>query len=165
MTDLASRIHIPLTTLHREAQRLVDTGLLSSRSVGRTRVLSANTTHRAVGPLTSLLELTFGPLTVVEEEFASVPGAEHVIIFGSWAERYRGVAGAPPNDLDVLVVGSASRADVYDAADRAQTRLGMQVNPVLRSTEQWESGEDPLVAQIKSSALVHVLPLQTGGAA
>jgi hypothetical protein len=31
-----------------------------------------------------LLEVTFGPKVVVAEEFA-IPGAEQVLIFGSWA--------------------------------------------------------------------------------
>jgi hypothetical protein len=40
-----------------------------------------------------------------------------------------------PHDLDVLVVGQPTRASVYDAVDRAQQRLGMPVNPVIRSTD------------------------------
>jgi len=155
MTDLARRLQVPLNTLHREAQRLVEAGLLNSRTVGRARLLSANPDNRATGPLTQLLEITFGPRTVVEEEFAEVAGAEQVIIFGSWAERYHGATGQPPHDLDVLVVGHVDRGDVYDAADRAQARLGMQVNPVLRTPSQWAEATDPLVAQIKASAYLY----------
>jgi hypothetical protein len=70
--------------------------------------------------------------------------------------------GAPPNDLDVLVVGRADRADVYEAADRAQARLGMQVNPVLRSSQQWNEGDDALVEQIKTSPFVVVIPREKG---
>lgn len=162
MTSLAQRLHVPLNTLHREAHRLVDAGLLTSRSVGRTRLLSANPDNRATGPLTQLLEITFGPRPVVEEEFAQVAGAEQVIIFGSWAERYHGASGPPPNDLDVLVVGNVDRGEVYEAADRAQARLGMQVNPVLRTPDQWAAPGDPLVAQIKASARVRALPVEDG---
>jgi predicted nucleotidyltransferase len=157
MTELASRLGAPLNTLHREAQRLVTAGLLTARSVGRSRLLSANSANRATGPLTELLEMTFGPRAIVGEEFARLHGAERVIIFGSWAARYRGAAGSPPNDVDVLVVGTADRADVYDAADRAQARLGMQVNPTIRSSEAWRRDEDPLVEQIRSAAYVEVL--------
>lgn len=164
MTELAHRLEVPLNTLHREAQRLVEAGVLVARSVGRTRLLSANTAHRAVGPLTALLEVTFGPRTIVEEEFTAVSGTEQVIIYGSWAERYRGAAGVPPHDIDVLVIGTPARPEVYEAADRAQARLGMPVNPVLRSSQQWESGHDPLVAQIQASSFVRVLPRAGGDA-
>jgi predicted nucleotidyltransferase len=55
----------------------------------------------------------------VAEEFPGLQGAEHVLIFGSWAARYHQHPGKPPRDLDVLVVGRPSRDEVYDAADRA----------------------------------------------
>jgi hypothetical protein len=41
----------------------------------------------------------------------------------------------------VLVVGKLDRADVYDGADRAQARLGIQVNPVIRAAEQWATDD------------------------
>jgi hypothetical protein len=64
--------------------------------------------------------MTFGPHDIIAEEFANIPGAERIIIFGSWAARYTGHPGPPPNDIDVLVIGHTNRSDVFDAADRAQ---------------------------------------------
>ena len=60
----------------------------------------------------------------------------------------------------MLVVGSLDRADVYDAADRAQARLGMQVNPVIRTPEQWADDADSSILQIKASPTVDVTPAQ-----
>lgn len=156
VTDLAARLEVPLTTVHRETQRLIEAGLLSARAVGRSRLLAANSDSRAAEPLTRLLELTFGPKVVVAEEFAEVRGAELVLIFGSWAARYEGTEGAPPGDVDVLAVGRPARAVVYEAADRAQERLGIPVNPVMRTPEQWTSGSDTLVEEIRSSPHVVV---------
>ena len=155
LTDLAKRLDVPLTTLQREAQRLVGAGILKDRNLGRARLLRANLSNRAAVPLTQLLEVTFGPETVIGEEF-DLADAEQVLIYGSWADRYHGTTGPPPNDVDVLVVGSLERADVYDAADRAQLRLGMQVNPVIRTPEQWATDADSLVLQIKASPVVDV---------
>lgn len=56
----------------------------------------------------------------------------------------------------MLVVGSLDRADVYDAADRAQARLCLQVNPVVRTPEQWANDADSSVFQIKASPTVDV---------
>lgn len=156
ISDLAKRIEVPLTTLHREVVRLDEAGLLLSRTVGRNRFIRANTAHPAAKALTQLLEITFGPRVVIAEEFA-IPGAEEVVIFGSWAARYAGVDGPPPRDIDVLVVGKVDRADLYDAADRAANRLGIQVNPVLRSPKEWADPADALVAQILASATTTVL--------
>ena len=155
LTELAKRLDVPLTTLQREAQRLVVAGLLQDRTLGRARLLRANLSNRAAAPLTELLQVTFGPETVVGEEF-DLPDAEQVLIYGSWADRYDGTPGPPPNDVDVLVVGNLDRADVYDAADRAQVRLGIQVNPVIRTPEQWASDADSLIQQIQASPTVDV---------
>ena len=141
ITELANRLCVPLTTLQREAQRLVGAGILQDRTIGRARLLRANLSNRAAAPLTKLLEVTFGPETVIGEEF-DLTNAARVLIYGSWAERYHGTPGLPPNDVDVLIVGSLDRADVYDAADRAQARLGMQVYPVRRTSEQWANDAD-----------------------
>lgn len=156
VSDLATRLSVPLSTLHREVVRLNEAGLIASRALGRNRLLRANTDHPAASALTRLLEVTFGPKVVIAEEFA-IPGAEQVVIFGSWAARYAGQAGPPPRDIDVLVIGKVDRADLYDAADRAHARLGIEVNPVVRSVKQWTDPADALVSQVKTSAFTVVL--------
>jgi hypothetical protein len=156
VSDLAVRLRVPLSTLHREVVRLDEAGLIVSRTLGRNRLLHANISHPAAPALTQLLEVTFGPKAVVAEEFA-IDGAEQVLIFGSWAARYAGQSGPPPHDIDVLVLGKVDRADLYDAADRAHARLGIEVNPVVRTPEQWDDPADVLVSQIRASAFTVVL--------
>ena len=155
LTELATRLGVPLTTLQREVQRLVEAGILQDRTVGRARLVRANLTHPVAAPLAQVLQATFGPQTVIGQEFEAL-GADSVLIYGSWAARYHGTPGLPPHDVDVLVVGAVDRADVYDAADRAQARLGMQVNPVIRAPEQWAGDADSLVVQIKASPTLDV---------
>jgi predicted nucleotidyltransferase len=157
MTDLAVRLHAPLSTVHDEAQRLVTAGLLTQRQAGRSVMLAANTGSRLNGPLTELLMLSWGPQHVIAEEFANLPGADQVLIFGSWAARYHQQPGPPPHDLDVLVVGEPARDAVYDAADRAEQRLGLPVNPVIRTTAAWHDQADPLLQQIQSSPYLEIL--------
>jgi len=157
LTELAERFNAPPSTVHGEVKRLTGAGLIRRREIGRSAVVRADTSNRLMKPLAELLLLSWGPLQVVAEEFSELDGAEQVLIFGSWAARYHQRPGKPPHDLDVLVVGSPSREDVYAAADRAQQRLGMPVNPVIRSEEAWRLASDPLVRQIQSSPLVNVL--------
>lgn len=156
MSGLATRLGVPLSTLHREVIRLDDAGLIVSRTLGRNRLIRANLDHPSSRALAHLLEITFGPKAVIAEEFA-IAGAERVVIFGSWAARYAGEVGPPPRDIDVLVIGKVDRADLYDAADRAHARLGIEVNPVVRATKEWDEPSDSLVAQIKQSSHVTVL--------
>jgi len=157
MTELAQRLGAPLSTVHGEVKRLTEAGLLRRRNVGRSAMVQANPGNRLVEPLAELLLLSWGPLQVIADEFAELDGAEQVLIFGSWAARYLQRPGPPPHDLDVLVVGRPARGSVYDAADRAQQRLGMPVNPVIRSAEAWRDDADPLVQQIQSGPTVAVL--------
>jgi DNA-binding transcriptional ArsR family regulator len=157
MTELAQRLGAPLSTVHGEVKRLTEAGLLRRRNVGRSAMVQANPGNRLVEPLAELLLLSWGPLQVIADEFAELDGAEQVLIFGSWAARYLQRPGPPPHDLDVLVVGWPTRGSVYDAADRAQQRLGMPVNPVIRSAEAWRDDADPLVQQIQSGPTVAVL--------
>jgi DNA-binding transcriptional ArsR family regulator len=157
LTDLAGRLGAPLSTVHGEVKRLTDAGLLRRRQVGRSVLVQADPGNRLTEPLAELLLLTWGPMHVVAEEFSDIEGAEQVLIFGSWAARYLQQPGQPPHDLDVLVVGQPSRQSVYDAADRAQQRLRMPVNPVLRTGEVWHQASDPLVRQIRSGPFVAVL--------
>jgi hypothetical protein len=155
-SDLAARLGVPLTTVHRETQRLVEAGLLTARTVGRARLLLANPANRVVEPLARLLTVTFGPHTVLADEFAAVDGIDLLLIYGSWAARYHGQPGPPPNDVDVLVVGRPARAAVYEAADRSERRLGLPVNPTVRSPSRWADTRDALIEQIKSSPTVLV---------
>jgi hypothetical protein len=107
--------------------------LLRRRKIGRSALVRANAQNRVVRPLTELLMLTWGPLHVVADEFAGLADTDQVLIFGSWAARYRQASGPPAHDIDVLVVGRRGRAAVYDAADKAQ-RPGLPTAPTSWAT-------------------------------
>lgn len=154
LADLARRLHVSPSTLHRDVHRLIEADLIRTRPVGRAQLLRANTENRISEPLTRLLIMTVGPQLVVADEFAAVQGADAVLIYGSWAARYHGEPGPPPNDVDVLVVGKPARSDVYEAADRTQQRIGFPVNPVIRPRDRWFDPADPLIQQVKSSPIV-----------
>ncbi len=156
LNELSGRLGTPLTTLHGEVDRLLAAGLIQQRRVGRTRLIAA-ASSRYAGPLTQLTTLAFGPQVVVEEEFRSLDGLDAALIFGSWAARYHGEVGPPPKDLDVLVIGHLDRTQVYEAADRAERRLDLPVNPTLRSRQRWSAAADPLVRQVRSAPVVWVL--------
>lgn len=56
-------------------------------------------------------------------------------MFGSWAERYEGIPGPLPEDIDVLVIGGPEREAVYDAANRAREIIGLEVDVLIRSEQ------------------------------
>jgi biotin operon repressor/predicted nucleotidyltransferase len=152
--SLARELGVSASTMHAEIQRLEEVGLITASQVGRARVLHANLAHPLAGPLAQIVEYVYGPRAVVAEEFGQIPGISRLLIFGSWAARHLGSTGPVPHDVDVLVVGSAERGAVYAAADRAQDRIGMPVNPVLSSRRRWDADADALILQIKSGPVI-----------
>jgi DNA-binding transcriptional ArsR family regulator len=156
LSELAATLGLPLTTVQREVTRLSRAQLVQDRRVGRSRLVSADLSSRYARPLTELVTLAFGPRFVIAEEFGSLD-AIAVAIYGSWAARYEGVEGQPPHDVDVLVIGEVPRRDMYEAAERAEQRLGLPVNPVLCSLTRWLAAADPLIQQIRTAPLVWVV--------
>lgn len=157
LTELANDLGVSKAGLHSEARRLIAAHLLTDRRQGKNRLVSANLDHPAAGPLTQLALLSFGPHQIITDEFADLPGAEQVLIFGSWAARYAGQPGPPPNDIDVLVIGDTSRHQVFDAADRAERRIGRPVNPEQTKLARWEDpGDSGLLIEIKQRPFLTV---------
>lgn len=158
LASLARELGTVSSTLHPEIRRLEEAELITATSIGRSRVLKPNASHPIAEPLTEILRYMYGPQTIVSEEFGQIPETAVLLIFGSWAARHVGEQGPPPHDIDVLVVGNADRAEIYAAADRAQERIGLPVNPVLASPQRWQEASDALIRQIKASPVIDLTP-------
>ncbi|MCF8527026.1 MAG: hypothetical protein K9G24_08495 [Candidatus Nanopelagicales bacterium] len=158
MSELARALGSPLTTVQSEVSRLEETGLFTSRKVGRARVVRPNADNPLMEPLRQLIMLTFGPPVVLARELA-LPGVQSVVIFGSWAARFAGEAGSTPADIDVLVIGDGiDRDEVYRAAERSEDSVGRPINPVIRSTAAWANPEtDALLDEIARRPIVEVM--------
>ena len=154
--ELAGRTGEPYQTVATEVRRLQEAELLEATTVGRTKLLSANEASPYQQPLSQLATMAFGPPTVIGEEFTSVDGIEAIYIFGSWAARYHGEQGVQPNDIDVLVIGRPDRDEVYEAARRAQQRLGREVNVTQRTRKQWDTATDGFSERVRNSPMVEV---------
>jgi len=154
--ELAQRTGQPKQTVGNELRRLEAGNLLTSRMIGRSKLLRANADSPYFQPLARLVMMAFGPTLVIHEEFSTLRNIEQIYIYGSWAARYAGEHGAPPNDIDVLLVGAPDRDEAYVAAQRAQQRLGREVNVTFRDAERWRTGDDGFTRQLRSSPLVEI---------
>jgi predicted nucleotidyltransferase len=154
--QLATTTGQPYQTVASEVRRLEQGDLVVARAIGRSKLLRANESSPYFGPLAQLVLMSFGPPLVVAEEFGSLLGVVQVVIFGSWAARYAGEPGPAPHDVDVLLIGAPDRDAAYEAARRAQGRLGREVNVTVRSEAQWENGDDAFTRQLRQSALLVV---------
>jgi predicted nucleotidyltransferase len=158
LSDLRRLTGHGLSMVHKEVNLLVDGGVLLDRRAGRTRQVSANLDYPLIGPLTTIVEATYGPLPVISEELTGLAGIEAVYIYGSWAARRAGESGPLPRDIDVLVVGNVNRRELAAAAQQATTRLLTEVNARPVSSQAWSSAEDPFIKTIQLRPMVQLDP-------
>jgi hypothetical protein len=127
-----------------------------ARSSRARRTSAGLADHPLYESIRRLVLATYGPPAVLQEEFAGIQSIEALFIFGSWAARYS-LPGSAPNDIDVLVVGSPNRAEVHEAAERAERRIGMPVQATIRPLAKWhDPADDPFIAEIASRPIVPV---------
>ena len=157
LSDLVAATGTSMPTVLREVRRGEQAGILTTEKVGPMRQVRARVDHPLYGAVRRIILATYGPPTVVAEEFAGIQGAEAVLLIGSWAARYLGEAGRAPNDVDVLVIGDADRDLVDDAAQRVEERIGMPVQATVRTHSQWRSERGSFIREVKSRPLVVVL--------
>jgi DNA-binding transcriptional ArsR family regulator len=158
VSDLARRLATSQSTVSREADRLVRSGLLIETRRGNLRLLRANWESPLARPLTELLTITYGPAAILGDLLEGIDGITEAYIYGSWAARYLGEAGYPPQDIDVLVVGDADDDDLFDAARAAEQRLGREVNVRRVSERSWHAtaSTDPFLTSVRSRPLVPI---------
>jgi DNA-binding transcriptional ArsR family regulator len=158
LTEAAAQIGVSVKAVHQEASRLVDAGLLTDRRLGNVRLLRAATDTPLSRPLTDLLAVPYGPLPVLSDALAGVRGVDRAFIHGSWAARYQGEAGPVPNDVDVLVVGTADQDDLDAVAQQAQRRLGRPVNIRRVRPASWRRPDpgDPFLRSVRERPLVEL---------
>lgn len=156
VTQLVEYAGVSRAVVSRELSRLDELGLLESKREGNMRWVSLPDDSEIAHALRTLALAAYGPPTVIAEEFSRLEGVDSCYIFGSWAARNAGIRGALPRDVDVLLVGKTDRDEVFEAAQRAQSRLGREVNSVTVSAEVWASDADPFFASLKDRPLYEV---------
>ncbi|MGH7642153.1 MAG: ArsR family transcriptional regulator [Candidatus Dormibacteria bacterium] len=150
VTELAQHAQTSVPTASRELARAEMAGIVTSRRVGKTRFITANPANPLFRPLSELVLAYYGPPAVLREELERVAGVEMALIFGSWAARSAGHPGPSPHDIDVLVVGTPDRDAVYQAAEQAERRVGIPVQVTIRRPEQWRSGHDAFLREVRA---------------
>lgn len=141
LTDLAERTGIPHPSVYREVERAETAGLVTSRRVGRTRLVRANLASPYYDGLADVLTRAFGVPAVLSEAVRGIEGIEGAYVFGSWAARHAGERGVRPvGDIDLLMLGTPDRDALYDAVHVAERRLGREVQVTIREAGWLERG-------------------------
>ena len=141
LTEIAARTGTPHPSVHREIQRAEQAGLVTTRKLGNTRLVRANTASPYYTGLADVLTRAFGVPAVLTQAMQPVPGIAAAYIYGSWAARHEGQAGQRPvGDIDVLILGEPDRDQLYAAISAAEERLGRPVQATIRDPAWLDSG-------------------------
>jgi len=126
--ELARRTGASAGSLHRELRTLAELGVLLRQEVGRQVHYRANPSSPVFAELAGLLRKTAGLADVLRN--ALLPLGKKValaFVFGSVAAGSERLG----SDVDVMVLGSASFADLARALAQAQEALGREINPTV----------------------------------
>jgi predicted nucleotidyltransferase len=156
VTEIGRRAQVPSSSAHREVDRLERYGLVTSERFAQARVVRPNERSPYLGDLRSLVLKAYGPAAVLGELLAQLEGVEGAYVFGSWAARLAGETGAPPGDIDLLVVGNPDPPGLDAVLQDAEAILGREVQPTVVSPSEWEAADSPLLRTIKERPLVPV---------
>jgi DNA-binding transcriptional ArsR family regulator len=141
LTEITERTGAPYPSVHREIERAEQAGLVTTRKVGNTRLVQADTSSPYYAGLADVLTKAFGVPAVIAEVLQRVTGISDAYIYGSWAARHAGQPGQRPvGDIDVLVLGTPDRDQLFDALSAAEKRLGRPIQATIRDTDWLDSG-------------------------
>ena len=157
LADASRRLKVSAKAVHVEANRLANAGFIEESRLGNLRLLKANSSSILFQPLAQLLALTYGPLPVLTDLLSRMDGVDNAYIYGSWARRYEGESGPIPNDVDVVVIGSVDKDDLYEMSRSASAVLGREVNAIRLSRSAWDNSTDAFITNLRSGALVGLL--------
>lgn len=171
ISELARRINAQYATVHREVERLLTLGILTEERMGRSRSIAWSDQPPYAAPLRQLLMQTYGPLPALREALQGQPWIIQVFVFGSWARRYTGDPGPPPNDIDVMVVFDPNHPDfpeedtlaIFQLVSRAGERvLGAAFNATPVELEEWDEQREAFLREVSDGPRVGVLGAEYG---
>ena len=134
LRELARQTQAAPGTLKKELDALCHVGLLTSERVGNQVQFQANQSHPVFAELQALIRKTTGLADVLRQ--ALQPLGEQValaFVFGSMAS---GSAHAG-SDVDLLVVGSASFAQVVEATYAVNAPPATEINTKVMTPAEW----------------------------
>lgn len=136
LRDMARQTGLALGTVRRELAGLVQAEIVTAAKDGNRTYYQANRASPLFPDLAGLLRKTAGLADVLREALSPLTGKIKVaFLHGSQAT---GGAGAA-SDVDVLVVGEVTFAEVVSALSPCQDRLGREINPTVYPREEFRS--------------------------
>jgi predicted nucleotidyltransferase len=134
MTEIAKRLGRTPSSLQRELESLVASGILLRRQDGRRAYFKANQDSPIFNDLRKLMEKTGGIVPALASAVKTLGGRiELALVFGSVA-RGEERAGS---DVDLLIVGSVRQIDLLPTLRKLESRFSRECNATIYSRREF----------------------------
>ena len=123
-----------------ELNRLEKAGLLSSKTKGRRKLYSVNTSHPLTSDLTSIVRKVSGIDVLVERVTTNLPSLEQVWVCGDLAK------GLPSEYIEAILIGAdLDRSYIKRLTDKAQSLTGKTITVKVEEEIELNGVKDGLV--------------------
>jgi DNA-binding transcriptional ArsR family regulator len=157
LTEISHITGAPHPSVYREVQRAEQAGLVTTRKIGNTRLVRADTASPYYAGLADVLTRAFGVPRVLVAALQQVSGVETAYLYGSWAARHAGQPGLRPiGDIDILILGQPDRDKLYDVLGTVESRLGRPVQATIRDADWLDSGSGSFHDSVTSRPLLQL---------
>lgn len=133
-SELARRLGVRPSSLQRELTSLTDAGILIHRRRGHLVLYQANTASPVFAELRGLLLKTVGLVDVLAQALQSLGSKVQVaFVYGSIAQGLE----RSESDVDLMVIGTVSPAELAVALRVVQQTIGREINPTVYVREEF----------------------------
>jgi len=153
LSELAQRTGTSMGGVHKEVERLERSGLVVSKTSGRSRLVEPNRSSPVYAELRSLLTKTMGPEPLLRAAMSAIDGIQEAFIFGSWADPDQ----RAPQDIDLMVIGELDPGQIYDAVSRVEAEVGRPINVVLRTGDEWAGADGAFERAVRTRPRIQLI--------
>lgn len=157
VSELARRMGVPPSSLQRELRGLAEAGILETHRQGRMSYYQANVDSPLFPDLRGLLLKTAGLIDVLADALKPVASRlTAAFVYGSVASGDE----QSDSDIDLMIVGTVTPADLALSLRRARELLGREINPTTYTLAEFNrkrAAKDYFLTQVLSKPKLFVL--------
>jgi len=135
MSELASFIKTTPSSLQRELNTLIESGILRSRRDGNRLYFQAETDSPIFAPLRDLIFQTKGIISALEESLTFLSGKiDFAFVYGSVARKEENTQ----SDVDLMIIGAIGLAEVSPILRDLERKFNREINATCYSLKEFQ---------------------------
>ena len=148
ISELARQANTSAPTAMREIERLLESQLVTQRTVGRARLIQVNTKHELHDAIRKIVAFSYGPAAVLPAALYGIEGLEQAFLYGNYAAYLKKERASDSPEIDLLLVGYINRIEASNAAKRVEGYLDRSVNVKFVGSQEWEAATSDFVVEV-----------------